>query len=396
MKSNQLQKNIPKEWQIKQIKDICDNFDNKRVPISKEKREKGNIPYFGATGIVDYVSGYIFDEELLLIGEDGADWSKFANTAYLINGKSWVNNHAHVLKCMNVNSVFLENYLNFNDLNSYITGGTRGKLTKGILEKIPVILPTIAEQKKIAEILSKVDEEINKTNELISKTEKLKNGLMNNLFTKGINHKKFKKTKLGEIPEDWEIRKLEEICDVRDGTHNSPKYHQDGVPLITSKNLTDSGLDFNNIDLISKSDFIEIEKRSHVDDGDILFGMIGTIGNPVLINKNREFAIKNVALIKFINKGVSNVFILHSLKSNYMLVQFNKKLGGSTQKFIALGKIRELDILVPKYEEQQKISEILSSVDKKLDKQKELKEKLTQLKKGLMSDLLSGKIRVNI
>jgi type I restriction enzyme S subunit len=77
-----------------------------------------------------------------------------------------------------------------------------------------------------------------------------------------------------------------------------------------------------------------------------------------------------------------------------MLNQFNKKLGGSTQKFIALGKIRELDILVPKYKEQQKISEILSSVDKKLEKQKELKEKLTQLKKGLMSDLLSGKVRV--
>jgi type I restriction enzyme, S subunit len=171
-------KDIPKGWKIKKIKDICDNFDNKRVPISKDKREKGDIPYYGATGVVDYVSDYIFDEELLLVGEDGADWSKFANTAYLINGKSWVNNHAHVLKCVKVNPVFLKSYLNFHNLNRYISGSTRGKLTKGVLENILVLLPTEKEQEKIADILLSVDEKNIVNQKLKSKLLELKKGLV--------------------------------------------------------------------------------------------------------------------------------------------------------------------------------------------------------------------------
>lgn len=388
-----LQKNIPKDWERLRLGDVADITNGKTN--TQDAVSNGEYPLFDRSILVKRSNKFLFDREAIILPGEGAEFiPKYFDGKFDLHQRAYAI-FAHENK---IYSPFLYQYLFFNRdvFAQTAVGSTVKSLRLPIISKVLVNVPTIKEQKKIAEILSKVDEEINKTDELILKTDELKNGLMNNLFTRGIGHKKFKKTKLGEIPEDWEIRKLEEICDVRDGTHNSPKYHQDGVPLITSKNLTDSGLDFNNIDLISKSDFIEIEKRSHVDDGDILFGMIGTIGNPVLVNKNREFAIKNVALIKFINKGVSNVFILHSLKSNYMLVQFNKKLGGSTQKFIALGKIRELDILVPKYEEQQKISEILSSMDKKLEKQKELKEKLTQLKKGLMSNLLSGKVRINI
>ena len=101
-----------------------------------------------------------------------------------------------------------------------------------------------------------------------------------------------------EIPKNWKWVRFADIIDVRDGTHDSPQYHEDGIPMITSKNLSSGALDFDNAKYVSKSDAKKINERSAVDDGDILFAMIGTIGNPVLIKKDREFVVKNVALFK--------------------------------------------------------------------------------------------------
>ncbi len=102
------------------------------------------------------------------------------------------------------------------------------------------------------------------------------------------------------------LEKLEDICDVRDGTHDSPKYVNEGYPLITSKNVTNGTIDFNNVNNISSEDYEKINRRSFVDDGDILMPMIGTIGKPIIVVKNRDFAIKNVALIKFNKSNVLN------------------------------------------------------------------------------------------
>ncbi len=383
-------------WQKVKISDVCDSLDNKRIPISKEAREKGNIPYYGATGIVDFVKDYIFDEKLLLVGEDGADWSSNANTAYLINGKSWVNNHAHVLRCVKINDVFLKEYINYQDFSDLVGGSTRGKLTKGDLEKILVPFPSLEIQQKIALILSTVDEEIQKTGQIIEKTEKLKNGLMNELLTKGIGHKKFKKTKVGEIPEDWEIRQLSDVCDVRDGTHESPKYVSTGYPLITSKNLTEYGLDFSDIKYISETDFKNISKRSKVDTGDILFGMIGTIGKPIIVDSDKDFSIKNVALIKFFNDSrIDRKFLLHFLKSHLTAAQFIKMQDGSTQKFVSLNTIRNLYVVVPNINEQKQFSNIIESINQKIVVNINYKNRLLELKIGLMNDIFSQKVEVN-
>lgn len=275
-------------------------------------------------------------------------------------------------------------------------GSTIVHLYGSNIKALEVVIPkNIKEQQKIAEILGAVDEDIAKTQEVIEATEKLKRGLMQQLFTRGIGHTKFKETKIGQIPEEWEVLELGKVCDVRDGTHSSPKYHEEGIPLITSKNLADTALDFENVSLISEVDFQEIERRSKVDDGDILFGMIGTIGNPVIVRKDRDFAIKNVALIKFTNSKMNNAFVLNFLKSTHTEKQFNQKKGGSTQKFIALGVIRQIMITVPSVTEQREIAEILSAVDEKISVNKKLKAKLSTLKKGLMQDLLSGKVRTN-
>ncbi|MBM3245558.1 MAG: restriction endonuclease subunit M/S, partial [Candidatus Omnitrophica bacterium] len=151
------------------------------------------------------------------------------------------------------------------------------------------------------------------------------------------------------IDPNWPIYKLGEVCDVRDGTHDSPKYiHDKGYPLVTSKNLKDGLIDFTDVNLISREDLDKINNRSFVDDGDIIMPMIGTIGKPVIVNKDREFAIKNVALIKFNKESrVLNRFLRNILSSDAIDAYFKNQSAGSTQKFISLAFIRNLSIPIP-------------------------------------------------
>ena len=158
------------------------------------------------------------------------------------------------------------------------------------------------------------------------------------------------------IHPDWPMVELGEVCDVRDGTHDSPKYVLEGFPLITSKNLKDGFIDFTDVNLISREDLDAINKRSKVDAGDLLMPMIGTIGNPVVADASREYAVKNVALIKF-PKGcqVDNRFLKDVLDSTAMNSRFDRQASGSTQKFISLGFLRKLEIPLPPLSTQRAI-----------------------------------------
>ena len=199
----------------------------------------------------------------------------------------------------------------------------------------------------------------------------------------------YKMTELGEIPQEWEVKELDKITDVRDGTHDSPKYLNTGIPFITSKNLKEYGIDFREINYISNDDHEKFSKRSKVDDGDIIFGMIGTIGNPVIVKKTFDFSIKNVALIKFNKDNIKNTYILNLLKSEIIKKQFNQQSNGGVQKFVSLNIIRKLKIPVPPLPEQKKIASILSKVDEQIELTDNLIEKTKDLKKGLMQNLLT-------
>jgi len=152
------------------------------------------------------------------------------------------------------------------------------------------------------------------------------------------------------------VRDLGEICDVRDGTHDSPKFHQRGIPLVTSKNLVSGFVDLSDVDLISEDDYEKINKRSKVDRGDILMPMIGTIGSPVLIEREPRFAIKNVALIKFIGGSPSPIYVRELLRGTYFEYLTCMSSRGGTQQFIALGDIRGFRIPVPPVPLQQYFS----------------------------------------
>lgn len=172
------------EWELQPLGTVAENLDNFRVPITESNRVKGEIPYYGASGIIDYVNDFIFDEDLLCISEDGANLiARTYSIAFSISGKSWVNNHAHVLRFENKSKqIILENYLNFINLEDYLTGMAQPKLNRTMLDDIPIPLPNIEEQQRIAELLTAIDEQIIAQSETVEMLKSHKKGLMQGLF----------------------------------------------------------------------------------------------------------------------------------------------------------------------------------------------------------------------
>ncbi|WP_057767793.1 restriction endonuclease subunit S [Cytobacillus praedii] len=172
------------EWEISPLSEVCENLDSKRIPIAEKDRKKGSTPYFGASGIIDYVDGFIFDEILLCVSEDGANLvARTYPIAFSISGRTWVNNHAHVLKFENnFTQILVESYLNNIDLGEFLTGMAQPKLNRAKLDIIPIPLPKEKEQQKIADCLSAIDTLITAQGEKIKTLKLHKKGLMQGLF----------------------------------------------------------------------------------------------------------------------------------------------------------------------------------------------------------------------
>lgn len=180
----------------------------------------------------------------------------------------------------------------------------------------------------------------------------------------------------------WEMVRLGDVCDVRDGTHDSPKYVKDGFPLVTSKNVIDGRVNFADVNYITKEDFDKINQRSQVESGDIIMPMIGTIGKPVIVNGDTAFAIKNVALIKFAEDNASNIFIRYLLDSYLFKCYVEQENRGGTQKFISLGNIRKFPFPLPPIDEQKRI---VKNLDLASEIVKGYKEQLADLDKLVQS-----------
>ena len=185
----------------------------------------------------------------------------------------------------------------------------------------------------------------------------------------------------------WELKTLSDVSDVRDGTHDSPKYQEEGYALITSKNLKNGKLTYDKIKYISEEDYTNINKRSKVDIGDILFAMIGTIGNPVIIEKEPNYAIKNVALFKVYDDYDSS-FIKYYFDSAYVIEKMQSEAKGTTQKFVGLGYLRKFPIVVPPLPEQKQIVITLDKAFKQIDQAKaNLEKNLNNAKELFQSKL---------
>jgi len=188
---------------------------------------------------------------------------------------------------------------------------------------------------------------------------------------------------LNTIP--WEQCKLGNIADVRDGTHSSPIYYEEGFPLVTSKNLKENGLDLTDVSFISMEDYLEINKRSKVNYGDILLGLIGTIGNPVLVD-SVGFAIKNVGLIKN-SENFYKYFLIQILKSSIFENYVSQKNTGNTQKFLGLDTLRNFQFLCPSKEEQTQIGNFFKQLDDTIALHQREFEKFKILRKAYLKHI---------
>ena len=245
-------------------------------------------------------------------------------------------------------------------------------------------VPCLAEQKKIGAYFTNLDNLITLHQRKYDKLIQFKAAMLKKMFPQNGANKP--EIRFRGFTDGWEHCKLNSIADVRDGTHASPQYFSSGHPFITSKNVKDGYINYDDVQYISDEDYEEINKRSKVDVNDILMGMIGTIGNLALIREEPDFAIKNVALIKDTG-DIFYLYLYHYLQSETVLNQLLENMDGGTQKFVALKRIRELNIAFPIKSEQQAIGTYFHNLDSVITLHQRKCDKYKSIKAGLIRKL---------
>ena len=241
---------------------------------------------------------------------------------------------------------------------------------------LSIPLPPLEIQRHIAAVLDKVSDLIAKRRQQLDKLDELVKARFVEMFGDMVSN-----------VNQFSVSQLGIVCDVRDGTHDTPQYCERGYPLVTSKNVTGGKIDLSSCGFISEEDFLAINKRSKVDEGDIIMPMIGTIGKPVIVSFEPHFAIKNVALIKFPpGAHVKNIYIKTLLESDYFDRMVLAKIHGGTQKFISLGDIRNLKIAIPPIDLQNQFAAFVTQTEKTKAAVQQALEKLETMKKALMQE----------
>lgn len=328
---------------------------------SNDRFNRDRMGYAGITDLAKY-STYILEDDDLLMSHINSIRYLGRTVLYKKIGDEIIIHGMNLLRLKADKSIILPKYAryyfysyNFRSQLANITKKSVNQASFAVkdLKRIKIDVPQLENQKIVINTLDKLQSIITHIRTQLEKLDLLVKARFVEMFGDMIlNPNKWKKVLLGEV------------CDVRDGTHDSPKYFVEGYPLITSKNVTGGKIDFTNCSLICEDDYNKINQRSRVDIGDILMPMIGTVGNPVIVDINEKFAIKNVALIKFKdNSKVINTFIKSLLESDYFDRVVINKVRGGTQKFISLGDIRKLNICLPPMELQTQFANFVKQVD---------------------------------
>jgi type I restriction enzyme S subunit len=405
---------IPEGWEVHKIKHLTENFDGKRIPISAEKREDGKIPYYGATGVLDYVKDFIFNEELLLVGEDGAPFFEpFKDVAYIIYGKSWVNNHAHVLRVMGNNlTKWLCYYLNIYDYGTVIKGSTRDKLNQDQLSNMFVVKPSLKDQIAIASFLDKkiarIDALIEKDKKLIELLNEKRTTLINHTVTKGLDpNAKLKDSGInwiGEIPKGWEVRKVKHKYLVIDGDRGKEYPSENdlkdsGVPFLSAECIEDFKL------FIDRSNFISEEKfhklgRGKLKNKDIILTVRGTIGKAAVFfvnSYNRGFINAEMMILRKYD-NLEYDYLFYIIFCDVWQRQVDYYSYGTAQKQLNNFILKNILIPIPSLSEQNKIVQFLDESTTKIDKTiKLIGQKINLLKeykKSLIHHVVTGKVDV--
>ena len=390
---------IPEEWEIKKIKDIaniCYGKSQKEVEV-----EDGKYKILGTGGVIGYTNDFLWNRPSVLIGRKGT-----IDKPQYIEEPFWTVDTLFYTK-INENYIakWFYYYLDNIDLKKYNEATGVPSLSVANLNTIRIATPTKKEQEKIASILSTVDEQIDNVDALIEKNKELKKGLMQTLLTKGIGHTKFKKTEIGEIPEEWEVIKFDNIISFltdyeANGSFSSIK---ENVNIFDEPNYAYfvRATDLEKKDYINSVKYVDKESykflsKTSLNGGELLIAKRGQIGKVYLMpNLDKKATLApNLYLIKLDNEKTNNKYVYYYFISSIGQKRLISNSASTTLGAIYKDDVKKIKMVLPYIKEQEKIVLILSEIDEKIDGYENRREKLEELKKGLMQQLLTGRIRV--
>lgn len=342
---------MKKDWKYKKLGEVCEVLDSQRKPVTKRDRKEGIYPYYGASGVQDFVDSYIFDGRYLLVGEDGAKWGPSDKSAYIIEGKCWVNNHAHILKVSDeIIDRLLEYYLVFEDLNMFITGAIVPKLTQKALVNIDIPVPPMNEQQQIVAELDLLSGMIEKQKAQIEELDKLSQSIFYDMFGDPVTNEK-----------GWEVKKMQEISSSKIGlTYKPADVVEDGTIVLRSGNIQENAIDLNDIVRVSTP----IKDGLWVEDGDIL-----------MCTRNGSFRlVGKVAMIKDLPERMTYgafMTIIRSKYNHYLFAYFKTPAfraqlgcaGTATINQITVKMLNEISVPVPPLSLQQEFAAKIEAIE---------------------------------
>lgn len=395
---------LPAHWEVKKLGEVVQVLDSLRKPINSTERQKriaGKkqeelFPYYGATGQVGWIDDFLTEGEFILIGEDGAPFLDiFKSKAYLIKGRTWVNNHAHILK--EKDSVTLNKYilhfLNSINYREFVNGTTRLKLTKGSLVEIPFVLPPLTEQQELVAKIEELFSELDKGKEqLETALKQLK--VYRQAVLKWAFEGKFTNSNGG-----WQKVKLGEVANAVDPqpSHRTPPIVEGGIPYVSTKDFdhaTDT-IDFSKARLVSPDVLEEHLNRYELQQGDFVIGKIGTIGKPVRLVLPQTYTLSaNIVLIQ--PRKVNTTYLYYFFQSSIIEKELLAGTRATTQAAFGIQKVRELIIHLPSKEEQELIVQEIEGRLSVCDKVEETITKGIQqaetLRQSILKQAFQGKL----
>lgn len=371
---------------------IVDCLDNQRAPISDEERQKrkGEVPYYGANGKVGYIDDFLFNEELLLLAEDGGSWGPNERCAYIVSGKSWVNNHAHVLRCgKNTDIRFLMYFLNYMDLRSYISGTTRGKLNQQRMNHIKVPLLEINKQRKISDILTRAEFALKKRRQTLRLADEFLKSAFLEMFGDPVKN-----------PEKLDVVLCGTIAShVSSGSTplgGDKIYLKEGILFIRSQNVLMNRLDLSDVAYIS-NEVHQRMKRTWVKKDDVLLNITGASIGRVAFYEGRDDTAnvnQHVCIIRPDKNKILPQYLSFLISMpNYQKTILGKNAGATRQAF-NFDQIKRFRIPLASIPEQQKFAGLVQKVEKLKEKQKQSETQLQNLFNSLMQRAFRGELRL--
>lgn len=368
------------------IGDICEILDSKRVPITATERQHGPYPYYGANGIQDYVADYIFDDELVLLAEDGGNFgSKDKPIAYRVSGKCWVNNHAHVLKPkegLDVN--YLCYSLMFYDVTGLVNGATRQKLTQADMRKIEIPLPSLDEQRKIAAVLDKVSSLIAKRCQQLDKLDDMVKARFVEMFGDLADPAcKHLRCKLGETCKDSDDIK----CGPFGTQLSKTEYQEQGVAVWEIPQINREFKE-QPIHFVTNEKAKQLISYSLIP-GDIAMSRKGNVGRCALFPKDFAPGIihSDVLRIRVDKNKVNPCFLMYQLQfSKAVAHQIEMVSSGAVMAGINVTKLKQIYVHIPAFGLQNQFAAFVEQTEKTKTTVSKSLEKLETLKKALMQE----------